>query len=221
MSCFQPLHMKRRYKNLAKQFTRNYDNLFSYCFGCRNSSHTTTETPTHEIPHFKHPDGYYFTGSMSKGYARNAALTTVCIPDILYYGASNQSPSCETFSSIQIGTGNTPPSYEDYCLHTPLSNNLTLGTVSYSSKYDSDTHIYTLDIKIPIIYNGTESVTASEYGIFVGIPRSVSGSSVYSLPTMIYRETLDEPVTLEQNDTIEITFSQSIVQPNYTPYPTE
>jgi hypothetical protein len=123
-------------------------------------------------------------------------------------------------SFIQLGTGDNTPTYEDYALQSPVTSGLTLNTVSTSYSYDSDTHTYTRTYKIPIAYSGSDPITIKEFGIFCGLPYTFTSNNVYQNPILVYRETLDTSVTLEQNDTIEITFSQSIVQPNYTSYPT-
>lgn len=206
---------------MAKQFTRNYDNLFvsTFAFDMDTTASTTTDTPNHEKPYFRTTNGSYVTTGATAPYVKSIQDASVRIYPPTTYGVSDESFSgataCYPRTSIQLGSGSTTPSYDDYCLHTPFTANMSLGTVSTSTVYDPDTHIYTRTHKIPILYSGSEPITVTEYGIFTTFCRSTSKLA----KTLVYRETLDTPVTLEQNDTIEITFSQSIMQPNYTEYP--
>lgn len=208
---------------MSKQWTRNYDNLFVACFGFEQfgeSNNNYVDIPDHNSPYFRMTDGKYALPVCSTRTYKAILNDAVSIPKPSKYGVpsfsltSNSNYYSEV--SIQIGTGTSTPTKEDYVLEMPITANVSLGTVSTSVKYDSDTHIYTRTYKIPILYSGSDPITIGEYGIFVGL--QINGGNQYK--TMVYRETLDEPVTLEQNDTIEITFSQSIMQPNYSDYPT-
>lgn len=213
---------------MAKQFTRNYDNMFVGAFGCVNTysdSPPSPSTPSFDVPMIRHTDGNYYPLSLDGNRSLIVGGGITILPPA-FYGLKNFGISSSTklgdilgmSSSIMLGTGTTPASYEDYHLESPITSNMTMGVVSSSWEYEPDTHIYTKTYKIPVAYSGTNDVTISEFGIYC--PCTSYWPSRLDT-TLIYRETLDYPITLSQNDTIEITFSQSIMQPNYTPYPTE
>lgn len=212
---------------MAKQWTRNYDNLFVAVLGCYGTEYATTETPTHGTPYFRDVTGTYFKPAQNSFSAQNGIATSLALYPPVAYGDAQSSldQSLQYYHNnkcgIKLGTGTSEPTYDDAELHTPLTANLTLGTVSVSTSYDEDTHIYTRTYKMPIAYSGADPINVTEFGIYIGVPYrySPTASSYYHKSVMVYRETLDTPVTLEQNDTIEITFSQSIMQPNYTEYP--
>lgn len=203
---------------MSKQWTRNYDNLFSAIFGTTNITHSVLTTPSENTPCFKSPSGKLFTPKKDESGNLTSLLcqSAVIVNPSKYLTDATASFTGIGFSVIGLGKGVTPPSYEDYCLENPIYLNMEIGNVTFSWVYDEETHIYTKTYKIPIVNTGADPVEVSEFGIFCCVPYS---SNPNSYPVLVYRETLDTTFTLEQNDTIEITFSQSIMQPNYTPYP--
>lgn len=197
---------------MAKQWTRNYDNLFSFAFGAINYSGTSLDgAPIENKPCFRNYKGdWYCPGS---NYTSSVACSLIIPPPLKYYTTGKLSTGFDDIG-IGLGSSSVTPTYEDYQLDSPYTSSLTLGTISTSFNYNEETHTYTKTYKCPIAYAGTEDIVVAEFGLY-------TGSTYDTYGILIYRETLDEPITLSQNDTIEITFSQSIVQPNYTPYPTE
>lgn len=212
---------------MAKQWTRNYDNLFSACFGVSKCNYVTKDVPDHTQPCFRNPIGTYFTPFINDTTTRVLSSGLV-IPPPSYLAAdsygnikySDNTHGNDAISKIVFDSGESDLSYEDYNVFSPIIGNLTTLTQSTSNTYNADTHTYTRSYTLPFSYSGTSPITIKGFGIYIGIPYNYSGSYTYYHLALVYRETLDEPITLEQNDTIEITFSQSIVQPNYTPYPT-
>lgn len=214
---------------MAKQWTRNYDNLFLAAFGLNNSSYKTTDVPTYaqgEI-YFRTIEGHYMTPYLNRAsapHSHGALTSSMVIPDITYAGNStydNDYYGGAGVAKILLGSGDAEPSYEDYTLDEPKTTGFTTLQRTIKDAYDHDTHTYTRTYKIPLSYSGAEAFTVREFGIYVGVPYQYNSPYVYSYFTLVYRETLDEPITLQQNDTIEITFSQSITNPNYIPYSTE
>lgn len=213
---------------MSKIWTRNYDNLFSALFGTFGSKGTSSAAaPTYEYPCIKDATGVYRTANdlyTIGGAGRVAgALSINTINGYLTNESESHehydvSTPCDNF--IQVGSGNGEVSKDDYRLFLSAKSNFALGTVKKSWTYNDSTHEYTKTFKIPIIYSGATDIIITEFGIFSILPDgtiSNHGGHFY----MMYHEFLDNPITLTENDTIEINFSQSIVQPNYTPYPSE
>lgn len=205
---------------MAKQWTRNYDNLFSTAFGMDlfGGNQQYVSTPSHNVPHFRKTDGGYMKPQCAYEFCRAIISHGATIPKPSTYGTADYKPSGESTNSasVLIGCGTTTPTKEDFNLEMSLTSNVSMGAVSATNAYDEATHIYTKTYKIPILYSGADPVTIGEFGIFVGVPYNGSNQT----KVLVYRETLETPVTLEQNDTFEITFSQSFMQPNYSDYPT-
>lgn len=203
---------------MSKQWTRNYDNLFSAVFGATDITYSELTSPDESTPCFRNNAGKWFNP-----YKQEASATTTIMCNSVIIGKPTQYLTSASMTNagglpilICLGKGTTPPTYDDYCLDNPIYLNMKIGTVTYSWAYDEETHIYTKTYKIPIVNTGSDPVEVSEFGIFGSVPYS-SNPNLH--PVLLYRETLDTTFTLEQNDTIEITFSQSVMQPNYTPYP--
>ena len=198
-----------------KIWTRNYDNLYSAAFGYWGSGGSISN-PTYNKPCIKDMKGNYYVinNNSVSHFQGNVMGMTLCTNNYSYITESSSINADEI--GVQIGTGVGEVSKDDFCLFLPYNgNNVTVGNISINSTYDENTHTYTRTVKIPIAYSGSADLTVTEFGLFSRC--SISSNSVGRC--MIYHEFIDSPVTLHQNDTLELTFSQSIVQPNYTPYP--
>lgn len=216
-----------------KMWLRNWDNLFTAVFGYNNIGSTTTDNPTHDTVWFRRMDNgvYWRPGSggawsggvlaqslginQSRGWVYNMGYTRTSTSN--YAQRAYDYQPC----GIILGTGDSEPSYDGYNVLSPITSGMAIGTVKGGGTvYDAETHTYTKTIVIPIIYSGTNPITVNEFGISVLLPQSEdSYQGVYAYPVMVYHEVFEEGITLQTNDTIEITFSQSIVQPNWCEYP--
>ena len=209
-----------------KIFTRNYWNLFSAVYGTHNTSQQETETPTHDNVFIRCWNGKYLkplTGNYPQ-YLAACAMSLALFPFGTSYLNAPQTNDWTSFEGlvprILLGTGTGELSTDEYHLFAPVYTNFTNGVIRYSNEYNADTNTYTKQVKIPIAYSGTSPIVITEFGIYGGIPRGVySSDRPYYFHALLYHELLENPITLEPNDTIEITFSQSIVQPHFSPYP--
>lgn len=212
---------------MSSNWTRNYDNMFCALFGYGSLSYNAISTATHSKPLVRTILGNYktpYVGSKSVDDNSNAGpYVSLALGGEKRYLTSNnetqQYSTYGTYSCVQIGASDTPVSYDDYKLYEPHLNNLSVNTSGIkiiNNGYKSDTHSYSFTIKIPIGYSGNSNITVREFGLF-GSVRIASAN--YVIPVLYYREVLENEIVLEPNDTIEITITQSIVQPNYTPYP--
>lgn len=219
-----------------KMWTRNYDNFFSGICGCLGSgpSHDGS-APNEARPYFRNLTGGYMTGSFnnwaglgnSTGVSlhRPASYVTGTNHTFTYTAVSySQLDSfIQPYWGICLGSGTDDPSYEDYELKVPIRANMTIGTITQiENTYDPSTHSYTYGYKVPIAYSGSTDVTINEFGLYAPV---FSGNPAKNYPwsassTLVYHEVFEEGITLHQNDTIEITVTQTVVQPNYQPYPT-
>lgn len=209
-----------------KTFTRTYWNLFSALFGGANNGSASTETPSYNNQIYcQNTDGVYKTILPYHFYYMYAIADNLAMYDLSRYYVDNFNNN--SYSShdnlhpfIQLGKGTGELSEENYNLFEPLFTNFTIGTMKLTSTYDAVTHQYTRTWVVPFAYSGNEPVTISEFGVYGKIPTGVYNTDrPYYSNCLLYHELLETPVTLQTNDTIEITFSQSIVQPHYTEYP--
>lgn len=105
-----------------------------------------------------------------------------------------------------IGTGNTPPTYEDYTL---------AGDVISTFNYTQVTKKETTDngVKFTATYSitntGTEAFTISE----IGLQASSSSSSGASVKLLLERTVLDSPVTIEPGAVGQVTYTINVNMP--------
>ena len=193
----------------SKQWTRNYDNLFAYVYGVDREASVT--------PMFRRMEGDYVKGFVGTSSTTTSPKANAChslsMPYTWSYLSSATSKDSSVYTYIQLGSGNTPVSYDGYALGSPITSNMKLTTANteHSYEYDEATQTYTQKVKMLISYSGTETITVGEFGVFLCYP--VNTSSNY--PVLVYHETLDAPVTLNAGDTIDIRFTRSIVQPSH------
>lgn len=204
-----------------KIWTRNYDNLFSSVFGTFGYTGTTT-SPNYNIPWVRDRSGTWRgPDSATTGDGINAALLSLN-SDLWGYGDYSTNLNSSPRINVEVGTGNGTVSADDYQLFLPAeSSNFKIGTVSKAWVYNEETHSYTKTFKIPVAYSGANPVIVTEFCIYAILCDGWNGNYPTGHSYMLYHEFLDAPVTLQQNDTLELTVEQTIVQPNYTPYPTE
>lgn len=209
-----------------KIFTRTYWNLFSALFGGANNGEASTQTPSYDNHIYcRNTDGVYkaillYNNNYFYSIADNLAMYNL---NDAYRSSFTNGMSASYYSLkpfIQLGNGTGELSEENYNLFAPLFTNFTIGSMKLSSKYDDITHQYARTWLVPFAYSGNNPITISEFGVYGMIP------TVYYRPDtpkcdfcLLYHELLEIPITLQTNDTIEITFSQSIVQPHYNEYP--
>lgn len=221
-----------------KMWVRNYDNLFSALFGINASSSTTYNTPTDSVPLVRFPDGngQYVSLSMDESFKTHySAALTLTTPKAYMTSANstveiatyvNGAPSfaelCPAPWGICLGGGTAAPTYEDYEIGSPIRSNMNVGTATrLEPSYDTVTHSYTYGYKIPIAYSGSAPTTINEFGLYSPVTTGARGNAHTAKRLLVYHEVFEQGITLHQNDTIEISVTQTVTQPNYTPYPSE
>lgn len=199
----------------SKAWTRNYDNLFSALYGTfALLQNQQSSTATYDKPSYKSINGSWWVIPTD---AYNERFITFSPHASWLYGLGKSGSYYDSLR-IQLGSGEGVSTPDNYCLFLPIDSGFTMNTITKTWVYDSNTHTYTKTFVFPLLYTGADPVTVTEFGIFadLGVYNSNSNNSI----AMLYHEFIDEPRTLNKNDVIEITFEQSIAQPNYTPYPT-
>lgn len=219
-----------------KMWLRNWDNLFTALFGFNTMSETSTSAPTHDTVWFRAMNsGTYIRPVVGSAWSHGILASALGMrmnggwlynPTSIRTSTTNYPQRAYDYLpvGITLGSGTVDPAYDDYKCYTPLGS-MSIGAVRLiaNGTYNSEDKTYTKTVVIPITYTGSTPVNVQEFGINVFIP--IGEDSTYqglnAQAIMVYHEVFEEPVTLLQNDTIEITFSQIVAQPNYVPYPAE
>lgn len=225
-----------------KIWTRNYYNLLAAGYGSNHEvANDNITTPTEDVPCIRKLDGSYMniycgqhtstsTSDIPKSYGELCLLSTTLqgVFGYLYQQTSypGRNAFIHTYSDtgyplptwyIALGTGTGTATYEDYDLFTRIQSQINIGNVTQIPfSYDDINHKYTYGYKAPFYYSGGLDVDITEMGIYALAPYSPNprGDSC-----LIYHEVFENVITLQQNDSIEITLMQSVIQPNYQPYP--
>lgn len=203
-------------------FLRNYDNywtiLNSMQFFVKNACSSGTSTTQWGDGYFnlKAPSGSlayslfvgdsYYTSSFGSDYSWS-----------FFYG-----PISLNTSSICLGTGSEPVTYDDYKLSGDVVS-LALTQQSSSTKYIPETNKWRRSI-ICTCTNLTESdITVGEWGLYKWNYNNGSGSTRPSLSysntssqvALMFREVLDTPITIAAGTTTTFTFSIDVPMPNH------
>ena len=112
--------------------------------------------------------------------------------------------------SICIGDGNTPVSYGDFKLAgTKIGNTFT--KVSNTLDFDEDSHCFVRTLVVKYSNTSNTDFVVKEWGIWRTCSSGITAysndsSSVY----LVYREVLEEPITIAANSTATLTFTLKI-----------
>lgn len=219
-----------------KMWVRNYDNLFSALFGIGASSSTSYNTPTDSSPLVRFPNGngQYVSLSIDDTFKTHYSAALTLTAPSAYMTSANSTVEIASYVNgvpsfarlypapwgICLGGGTNDPTYEDYEIGSPIRSNMTVGTVTrLEPSYDSVAHSYTYGFKIPIAYSGSEAAIINEFGLYAPVTTDAGSDAHSAKRLLVYHEVFEQSITLQQNDTIEISVTQTVTQPNYTPYP--
>lgn len=190
---------------------------------------TNTSTPTeYSAPIMVRDVGGSYTQSWFNNYSAYSTSNYwfSCISNLLLPGkmsisltTSYNATSSFTGMNLYLGSGSTPVSYEDYRLDTLITSGLTIVNNNGILETPTDISGSTISSKKNFTINNSSasSITISEIGLAAGIGAAVS-SNYGGRVCMIYREVLDEPVTLGPGESMILSFDRSGTIYNYTPY---
>jgi len=98
------------------------------------------------------------------------------------------------------------PSARDYNIYGPITSGISYVSVT-NGDIGYEDGAYTRKCSVTIQNTGTGAKTIYEWGLFGGIYYA-NGNNSYVAEFLLYRGTLDTPVTLQQYETITITFTR-------------
>lgn len=204
---------------------RNYYNLLTANV-LGDTTATNTNTPTdYTAPIRVRALGGSYTNVYSENKLYAASNSTINAQVSRYYqpfGLGKEPiglflssmPSYHWFA-VQLGTGTTPETYDDYELDAPITSGLTMvttdGTLAQDSVFDPVTHHYKSVRKFTVNNSSSSPVTINEFGI-------ITNGGIQQSNVMIYREVLTTPVTLAPSESIVFEFTHDAEVYNYTPY---
>lgn len=207
--------------------TRNYYNALTIAAAGIDNSGTTTEYPQDKDGNvwLRKGDGYYIAPSEKlteyvSGIVPNYSASSATYPTFNYvtsYGKSSVFSIGVDAMGVQLGTGDAPLSYEDFKLDEPIVSGIRLISSTKTFEFDESSNSFIRGVKMVLNYTLEAPVTITEFGVFK--PVYSGNASSGCLPFLMYRELLTNPITLQQNDNIEINFKQVTPHINYSPFP--
>lgn len=188
-------------------WTRNYDNILCSRFGSGRAG---------DMSNFG--DGYFSVKKLDGGIARlsvNSLTSTVTSYNMNYGIALTNSDNTlikkstelssgnYTYFTINVGTGTTAPTYDDYILENPITSTSSLEVVSTTLSdlgFDSTTKTWGKRISRCFRNLTSSTMTISEVGIYGSC--NTNGSA--AMWVLLYREVLAEPITVEPDQKFEV-----------------
>ena len=201
-------------------WTRNWDNLVLALTTITGS--TSSSAPSNYDPPImvRRTDGAYKNVGGQSVFTGSTPFAQLCPAKMRFSDSINTGGSTYEYAQLFLGEGTTAENYEDYTMASPIANSgwdvLTNTTIETASTLDTGTGKIKGGItKVIFQYTGSDPVTVSEYGI--ALPIISSGGSY--VECLVYRKVLDEAITVEQYDRLELEFTYPDIMPNQQ-YPT-
>lgn len=111
--------------------------------------------------------------------------------------------------SICIGDGDTPVNYGDFRLAgSTIGSTFTL--VSNTLGFDEDSHCFVRTLVAKYTNTNNNDFVVKEWGIWRPGQASITFSNNSNAVYLVYREVLDEPITIAGNSTATLTFTLKI-----------
>lgn len=133
-------------------------------------------------------------------------LTPTKNVDSFYASLSRMSTTTgDSYPGIIIGTGNTPPTLDDYWLDGDM---ITSFASSVVTTFESDDNSSAVTALCTITNSGSKAFTIREVGLY-GKPRG----SVSSEPVLVERTVLDVPLTIEPGSVGQLTYTIKLNYP--------
>lgn len=187
---------------------RNWDNAFCAMFGLGENTSAS----------FK--DGYSalkFIGGNTYNLHENSSGTNYVISfprrASNYSTSINSSNLSSSVYEINVGTGTTEETYDDYKMESPLTS-ASLTHVEYlfeSLGYDEETQTWGKKVTRAFRNATEEQLTITEIGIYMGMSTTSSGTA------MVYHEILNEPIVVEPDQKFSVSipmYAQMLHHPN-------
>ncbi len=198
---------------MAGVWTRNYTNyMASFLGGANLTADGGGATYSSNNLSVRTYDGNYhaFGSANFPGQFPYMSQITYRVPGRPYYTQPGGAIIC-------FGTGDTAPTYDDYTIESGVSNFTVSQANVLVSKfvYDSEAHTYSTTYRFVCQYTGSSPVTLKE--MVLGC--QMWFSSDYRYDGIFYREVFDEPITVNQYESVVIELTQSFPLINYQPYP--
>ncbi len=184
---------------------RNFYNLLAWMIMGKWTS--TSDFNDNNIS-VKDINGYFETnifGTTSSGYFYNfyPCSNTHSSSSNSYFTQYSSGKMGSLDYGIIFGSGDTPVTYDDYKLESPITNNCSISSTSTGTPvYDANTKTWTNTIQFDLKNTGSTSVTINEVGL-----KNYNN-------ILLYREVLNNPITLDPGITMVYTHTFKFTMPN-------
>lgn len=178
-------------------FTRNYDVTREYMTICQ------AKVPDHQRPCIIDVTGQRLPmyGGTDTSNGMGKAASCLCNNWV----TTNYNSLGKGTMTLEIGSGTTPATYDDYNLQSPITTGRSKLNIQYPNggySLDWDTMTRSLTVRYVIQNTGSSDIEVNEYGIYSAIYYSNSVTQC-----LIYREVLDETIILQPNDIYSFDFT--------------
>jgi len=181
-------------------FTKNYSGLLYYLLVAQSSIYTTHAQDVVCANGTDLSTQYAGKGSL---YATGCTFNSLMKKIAAYHATSNATSYSKTPPGVVFGTGNTPPTVDDYTLSGSFISGLSTSNVTVAettSKNDDGSMVFTY---VYTINNSTGAdITIGEIGI-----QTYANSSSYYINVLVERTVLDTPVTIAAGGVGQVTYT--------------
>jgi len=149
---------------------------------------------------------------VNEALLQSASIDQLTVVDIENGAYGYRGAAGDNSYGIQVGTGNNPESFENYCLQTLVSHGNGAGQLSYSAgevpveSYDAPSKTYTVQHMRFLNNNSGGDITIAEVGL-------VSRGSGGTYKKLLSRDVLTPAVVVTNTGQLKVTYTFSLVFP--------
>lgn len=154
---------------------------------------------------------YYRPSDASKSSSYTPMLVRALYDTLGFYGMSKALATTITVGRAIIGTGTTPPAFDDYGLSGSIIKTISSAVTSTSKTVEEDG--ITISTTWTVTNTSDEAITIGEIAFWGGYNGSSNVNSSSASKMCIERTVLEEPLTIEAGGVGQLTYTIRLKYP--------
>lgn len=153
----------------------------------------------------------YRPADASSDTTANNTVTRGLYEGLGFVGMSEVLATSKTRARAVLGTGTTPPTFDEYSLSGEIITTIT--SIVASNSYTVEEDGVAITTTWTVSNTGTEAITIGEVGFYGAYKTAAAVSNSNMSAMLIERTVLDEPITIEAGGVGQVTYTVRLKYP--------